>query len=295
LVYRDRTIVFIVVSLVLHALAMLVFTVVRPLLEQSRFAELNARRTKNQDIEIVALNEDQIRKLKKQIVETTLAQKSDKTTDDAYLGAQTQAVKEQTRAKTTGQFKEQVKGAIGAKTTAKNQARQSSDSKKMSRIEQDFGSENIKLGDLGVKMNLQPMGSIGPGETASSSDHLSNMKHGAQTLLNTREFAYFSYYQRVRKQLEQYWEPGLRHKLKTMFDRGRHLAQDKEHATRVLVMLNQEGLITKVQVESTSGLMDLDQAAIDAFNKAGPFPNPPSGMIERDGLIHLEWEFVLKT
>lgn len=207
-----------------------------------------------------------------QIVETTLKEKSQEAARRAYLGQQTQTVEHQTRAKTTAPFRD-GKRASGAK----------------------IGKQKIAIGDLGVKMNLQPMGHLGPGEIPSTSDYLTEVKPGAQTLLNTREFAFFSFYQRVRHQLEQYWEPGLRKRLRKMFDRGRRLAAEQEHSTRILVVLNEGGTITRIQVEGTSGFLDLDQAAVDAFNKAGPFPNPPKAMVDRDGTVKVEWEFVLRT
>lgn len=228
------------------------------------------------DVEIIPLNKKDFDKITSQIVETTKVQKADTPAKDAYLGEQTQVVHEQTRAKTSAPFNE-----------AKNTRAAGDKSDKI--------AQQPKLGDMGVRMNFKPLGNVGPGETASTSDYLKDVKNGSQTLLNTREFAYFSFYQRVRKQLEQHWEPGLRKRLRSMTERGRHLAADNELSTKVMVVLNTHGLITKVLVEDTSGLLDLDQAAIDAFNRAGPFPNPPKGMVDADGTVKVQWEFVLKT
>jgi protein TonB len=46
---------------------------------------------------------------------------------------------------------------------------------------------------------------------------------------------------------------------------------------------------------SESGTGDLDDAAVGAFNQAGPFPNPPKGMIDLNQEIKIPWDFVLKT
>ena len=264
-VYQSRTFRFVLFSLFIHALVMMAMALNGALPFGSQTAQ-----DKSVAIDIVEIPKEQIDKLTKQIVETTLAEKAQDAAKDAYLGEQTQVVDRQTKAQTTAPFNESKPG--GAK-----------------------GQKPSQMSDLGVKMNLTPMGHLGPGALAATSDHLKDVSKGAQTLLNTKEFAYFSFYQRVRKQLEQYWEPGLRQRLKNMFARGRQLAADREHATRILVMMNGEGIITKIQVESTSGLLDLDQAAIEAFNRAGPFPNPPRGLVEADGNVKVEWEFVLKT
>lgn len=193
----------------------------------------------------------------------------------------TQKVLRQTKAAVVGSFQEAKVGSAG-------------DSKEKAKEVQ------VSLESIGVKPNLKPTGHLSPeertvGQVGANNDHLANIQNGAQTLLNTKEFAYFSFYQRVRKQLEQFWEPGLKIKIRKMINRGRSIAEDKEHATTLFVILNTLGIITKIQIKDTSGVSDLDQAAIDAFNRAGPFPNPPKGLVEADGTIRIEWEFVLKT
>jgi protein TonB len=62
-----------------------------------------------------------------------------------------------------------------------------------------------------------------------------------------------------------------------------------------LVALDKEGRITKVQIIGASGTRDLDEAATKAFNDAGPFPNPPSGLVDNGGQVLVRWDFVLKT
>jgi outer membrane biosynthesis protein TonB len=44
----------------------------------------------------------------------------------------------------------------------------------------------------------------------------------------------------------------------------------------------------------TSGIKELDDAAIESFNDAGPFPNPPKGLVV-DGKVTIEWGFVVKS
>jgi TonB family protein len=202
-----------------------------------------------------------------------------------FLGSKRrQTVDRQTKAGKVATFKD---GRAGSMANANR------------RMENGDKTKNLSLGQMGVAMNFKPLGNIEPpsvaGENASTSDYLKDVKEGSQTLLNTKEFAFFSYYQRVRQQLESFWEPGLRDQIKKMLDRGRHIASDKEHATHLLVILNGEGMITQIKIIETSGYVDLDQAAINAFNRAGPFPNPPKGMVEADGTVKVEWEFVLKT
>ena len=64
--------------------------------------------------------------------------------------------------------------------------------------------------------------------------------------------------------------------------------------TSVSVTLNDKGQIVDMQIEGTSGVRELDQAAIESFNKAGPFPNPPKGLLV-GGRATIQWGFVVKS
>ncbi len=211
---------------------------------------------------------------------------SEKSTDErepekkAFLGERSQRVQKESKAAIVKSFK-----------VAQGSASQSAGAESEQKPPLDISA-------LGLKANLIPLGHLAPGsrgQVASSNDYLKGVSIGAQTLLNTKEYVYFSFYQRVRKQLEQYWEPSLRDKLFKMVARGRTIASETEHATRLYVVLDAVGKIRKIQVKGTSGVMDLDDAAVEAFNKAGPFPNPPQGLTDQEGIVRIEWEFILKT
>ena len=262
--YKNRTLWFILLSLLIHSLVMFMLS--------HQWGSHSTAADSSVAVDVVPLTAQQIEQIKGQVVETSQTKKSEKAAKDAFLSKQTQIVERQTKSRTTAPFHDGRSGGAP-----------------------EPEQKNVTLGNLGVKMNFKPMGNAGPGETASTSDYLKQVEQGAQTLLNTKEYAYYSFYQRVRQQLEQYWEPGLRQRLKNMFDRGRKLAADHEHATKLTVVMAIDGSITRILVDGTSGMLDLDQAAIDAFNKAGPFPNPPKGLVEHDGTVKIEWEFVLKT
>jgi protein TonB len=246
------------------------------------------------EVEMVNLNKIQQKvQTSRQIVQTSKVEKSKDTTSDAFLGEQTQKVLRQTKASVTANFFE----STNLKSGVQNSEKENQENKTKEKNQKDIDFKNIAL-----RKDYRPMGNLGPnvkiksgGALSSTNDYLNDIKEGAQTLLNTREFAYYSFYNRVRKQLEQFWEPNLKNKIEKMLERGRTIASDKEHSTKLLVVLDDEGVIRKILVENTSGYVDLDQAAVEAFNKAGPFPNPPKGLIEKDGTVKVEWEFVLRT
>ncbi|CAM6054221.1 unnamed protein product [Sphagnum tenellum] len=126
-------------------------------------------------------------------------------------------------------------------------------------------------------------------------DWVSGMKESDQTALNTREFRYYSYFQRIRERLDHAWLPILKEKLRVYYYSGKKLETEIDHVTKVMVVLNAEGEITQVLVLEESGTRELDSAAVMAFNKAGPFPNPPVGMMDAKKEVRIPWDFILKT
>ena len=113
------------------------------------------------------------------------------------------------------------------------------------------------------------------------------------TRLNTVEFKYYGFYHRIRQKLEQYWGNSLRDKVNALMKSGRRIPANGERITSLTVILDSRGNIIKVQLKGTSGVKELDDAAVESFNKAGPFPNPPKGMI-KNGIARIEWGFVVK-
>ena len=53
-----------------------------------------------------------------------------------------------------------------------------------------------------------------------------------------------------------------------MNKKGRHLAQKHRYQSLVQVILNAQGKVIRVELLGQSGKLELDQAAIKAFNKA---------------------------
>lgn len=132
-------------------------------------------------------------------------------------------------------------------------------------------------------------------EVSKTDDHLKNVPTGMQTMLSTREFVYYSYYNRIKDKLRQYWEPKIKEKFEKTIREGRSIASEGDKITKVVIVLDDKGTLIRVQVLSASGLVDLDEAAVEAFRAAAPFPNPPKGIVEEDGTIKIRWDFVLEA
>ncbi|MBC7692916.1 MAG: energy transducer TonB [Methylotenera sp.] len=124
-------------------------------------------------------------------------------------------------------------------------------------------------------------------------EYLKGFKESDQTLLNTKESVFFPYIQRIRDKLDVVWERTLQDRMKHFFNRGGQLPTDQDHNTQLLVTLNHAGEVTRVQVVEGSGVRDLDSTAVDAFRMAGPFPNPPKGLLNAEGTVKIRWDMVV--
>ncbi len=135
----------------------------------------------------------------------------------------------------------------------------------------------------------------GLGIQASTNDRLANVDESLITKLNTKEYKYYGYYHRMRIQLNQWWQPKVREKITKIMRRDRNIAVESDKVTRLVIVLDNKGALVKVQVIGESGFRDLDDAAIEAFRAAAPFPNPPKGIIEADGTVKIRWDFVIES
>lgn len=246
-----------------------------------------------------------------QIVEQSDVSANEEAPDNArFLSAKNQKVKKQTVAAERGQF-QNVKKAAPQKTgpkgdgKAKNVATAEESKKQIAKdlfkgFDASEALERQKLADkqsgLGEGRGNGEQNTGTGAETSQSNDYIKDVEVGLETVLNTREFKYYSYYNRIRKQLSQHWEGRVRDKLSKLFKEGRApAATNQDRITKLMIVLNDKGTLVRVQVLSDSGIRDLDDAAIEAFRAAAPFPNPPKGIVEGDGTVKIRWDFVLET
>jgi protein TonB len=229
----------------------------------------------------------------KQIVETQLDGAEIKPNDSRFLGEKNQSFDRQTMAKKIDTFKE----AGAGKTTKVAGAKKSAPIKDV--IGTKMTNKKITLSDLSVgeELDIADSGVLNGKEgvkgVAQSNDYVEDVPLGEQTHLNTTEFKYYGFYHRIKQKLEQHWGASLQEKMERIYKSGRQIASVDNRITSLVVMLDDKGNIVEVQISSTSGVRELDDAAIESFNKAGPFPNPPKGMME-NGVARIEWGFVVK-
>ena len=239
----------------------------------------------------VVVKKDKI-KMDKQIVEQDeKALNKERPDDQAFLSAHDQKVAKQTQAVNHGEFQNK----ITKNTKAGKPVESKKSSPKLDQLLAAYDPMAAGFKKQEAKTKQEAEAAQKGGDVSQTSDYLKNVDQGIETLLNTREFKYYTYYNRIRKQLSQYWEPKVKEKVNTMFQQGRKIASAQDRITKLLIVLDSAGTLVNVQVLSDSGVRDLDDAAIESFRAAAPFPNPPKGIIETDGTVKIRWDFVLET
>lgn len=242
-----------------------------------------------------------------QVVQTDEHQSNNELDKNAkYLSAKNNTVQKETVAKNIGQFKNVL--------TQKNRAAQTAQSETKKQIKKNISEKKSEsqlfntgfdvYSSLNKNKIVQKMaqkehsfqnGSTlqQPQQASATQDHIENADPSLMTQLNTREYKYYGYNMRIRTQLDQWYETKLREQMKKIISQGRTIASEENKRTQLLIILNAKGNLVGVQVLGASGVRELDDAAVEAFKKAAPFPNPPKGMVDNDGTIKVRWDFVL--
>jgi TonB family protein len=123
-------------------------------------------------------------------------------------------------------------------------------------------------------------------------DHVEGVDVGDATFLNTREWKYAGYFNRIKQSVAEHWDPGSA--IRVRDPRGERFLY-KDRTTVLAIVLTREGGVKDVRVARTSGVDFLDQTAVDAFEKAQPFLNPPSGLADAQGEIRFSFGFHLEA
>lgn len=309
---------YVLLSIAFHVLVVGVFLLIDSLTPQPRTTEtVSINFLSPDDLKKMAQVEAALQKKEKaallpnnQVVEQNEVSKNEAPVNSRFLSAKNQKVEKQTVAAQRGEF-QNVKKAVPQKTGPKGDGKQKSvavadESKKaitkdlFKGFDANEALERQKIADkqtgLGEGRGNGEQNTGTGAEASQSNDYLKDVEVGLETVLNTREFKYYSYYNRIRKQLSQHWEGRVREKLTKLFKEGRApAATNQDRITKLMIVLNDRGTLVRVQVLNDSGIRDLDDAAIEAFRAAAPFPNPPKGIIEGDGTVKIRWDFVLET
>ena len=113
------------------------------------------------------------------------------------------------------------------------------------------------------------------------------LKRGEALKTNAYGLDYGQYYLRMRERLQQRWRPQPT-VVPAMYNYN-------EVRVGVAIVLDDKGELLDLEVISPSLFPAYDQAAIDAFKEAAPFPNPPRSIVQDDGKVYVQWNMILYT
>jgi len=168
----------------------------------------------------------------------------------------------------------------------------------------DAQSSNLGQGEPGAKPGLpgqlaplklkldQPIGAAGPIEGGPMADELRGVEEGEGTFLNARGFKFASYLNRIKETVGRVWAQKVQDAQMSRDPTGR-IYGFKDRRTIVEYVIDKDGEVKDVRVESSSGVAYLDEVAVDAFRQVERFPNPPAGLIQADGLVKMNFSFLL--
>lgn len=120
---------------------------------------------------------------------------------------------------------------------------------------------------------------------------LQDVAEGDRTLLNRKRNRYWTFWDRATRRVRREWRPKRELKKRDPFGNVYGVGN---FYTSLMITLAPDGAIRQVRVAQSSGLEFLDDEAVRAMLAAGPFPNPPEGLKDEDGLIHFRFGFNLE-
>ncbi|MBI2521697.1 MAG: energy transducer TonB [Bdellovibrio sp.] len=135
---------------------------------------------------------------------------------------------------------------------------------------------------IGIEENMQ----------ASNNDYLEGVDVGDATNLNTKEYKFWGFYNRMRLRLEPIWEKLLDERIRRNYVHGKKIMIGSQTMTLIKITLDEEGNVFRLKVLHSSGIAEIDDIAIDAITLSGPFASVPRQMLV-DKIVEIEWGFVV--
>lgn len=154
--------------------------------------------------------------------------------------------------------------------------------------------EDVSAGRAGNPgaVNLVPSSAVIDKITgAAANDLLTDVDEGEGTYLNTREWKYASFFNRVKQSVGMQWNPNQQLRLR---DPTSQIYGSRDRYTLLAITLDASGRLKDAYVEKSCGLDFLDLEAVKAFERAQPFPNPPPGLLASDQTIRFQFGFFLE-
>lgn len=156
---------------------------------------------------------------------------------------------------------------------------------------------STSVSDRGFAQNLLPSPQQQTSQDTRQSSvnfQVPNLSKGDMTFLNSDFSTYASFYNRITPKIIYNWGNNIEDI--AMFPHMREKLRSKlKWVTRVELILDRKGHFMDAVIVNPSGSPELDHAVQDALKNAGPYLNPPTGMIEKDGTVRINGEFTIYT
>jgi TonB family protein len=134
---------------------------------------------------------------------------------------------------------------------------------------------------------------IGPQDLARQEgnvDDLDDIDKGNGTFLNTRAYKHAWFYNRLKEEIYEHWNVVGAYRRHDPYGRVYGV---RDRITVLRIELKLDGSLQDVYVLRNSGAAFLDDVALQAVREAQPFPNPPRGIADDDGIIRITYRFTL--
>lgn len=126
---------------------------------------------------------------------------------------------------------------------------------------------------------------------SGSHDDTEGLDEGPQTLINSHRFRFASFFNRMRDQIDEHWDPN---EVMNRIDPDRRVYGERTRKTLLHIRLTPEGAVKAVRLVSDSGVIELDKEAISSVHLAAPFVNPPPELVDpKTGFIEIDFGFSL--
>jgi TonB family protein len=142
------------------------------------------------------------------------------------------------------------------------------------------------------KLDLRPSAAAYRALGGGSPDKIEGVEEGEGTFLNTREWKYAGFFNRIGAQVYPSWVREFRSAAEARDPLGqRFLYKDRE--TVVNVRLDPAGKLIDIRVLQSSGAPFLDDAVVRAWRETQPFPNVPQGLVNDKGEVAFVFSFTV--
>ncbi len=284
---------WVIVSILIHILLFAALIANPQFFERFLSKDEELKNSEHNSVRTRVLSEQQFRseyKFQKTIVQSERAEDQKKSKSKAkYLGEQTQRVEKETVSKSFGSIQGGIQGKEGEKSEKK--------------IKHENPSVLEQLGfsaGIGSKVKPLPHNEKADGENGHQGGGIARLKKGSmdlvdsdvaigtQTLLNTDEYVYASFFNRLKSEVGPRWEPLVQIVLNTKkgIDAG-------FYRTETVFILDPSGNIIDVKIERASAERSFDNAAKESLMQLIRVENPPSGLRDKDGFYRVHLGFVV--